>query len=204
MTPADVLRTSVFALRGNWMRSTLTSLGVIIGIAAVIIMVSVGKGTQAGDRQDGLRPGQQPPRHLGGAPNQGGVRGAGGNNATLTDTDATAIREQIPKCSTWRPACAATRSSVYAENNWSTSWQGVQPDFFEINGWTLASGEGLQAGDYSSAAKSVVIGETVRRELFADEDPLGQALRIGKVPFTVVGVLAPKGRAASARTRTTW
>jgi len=83
---------------------------------------------------------------------------------------------------------------VYAENNWSTSWQGVQPDFFDINGWTLASGEGLQAGDYSSAAKSVVIGETVRRELFADEDPLGQALRIGKVPFTVVGVLAPKGQ----------
>jgi putative ABC transport system permease protein len=70
----------------------------------------------------------------------------------------------------------------------------VQPDFFDINGWKLASGDGLTPGDYSSAAKSVVIGETVRRELFADEDPLGQSLRIGKVPFKVVGVLAAKGQ----------
>jgi putative ABC transport system permease protein len=194
MTPADILRTSVFALRGNWMRSTLTSLGVIIGIAAVIIMVSVGKGTQAEIDKMVSGLGSNRLDISGGAPNQGGVRGAGGSSATLTDQDALAIREQIPEVQYVAAGLRGNAQLVYAENNWSTSWQGVQPDFFEINGWRLDSGEGLSAGDYSSAAKSVVIGDTVRRELFADEDPLGQSLRIGKVPFTVVGVLAPKGQ----------
>ena len=194
MTGSDVLRTAVFALRGNWMRSALTSLGVIIGIAAVIIMVSVGQGTQAEIDKMVSGLGSNRLDISGGAPNQGGVRGGAGNNATLTDDDAKAIREQIPEVQYVAAGIRGNGQLVYAENNWSTSWQGVQPDFFDINGWKLASGEGLTAGDYSSAAKSVVIGETVRRELFADEDPLGQSLRIGKVPFTVVGVLAAKGQ----------
>jgi putative ABC transport system permease protein len=194
MTGSDVLRTAVFALRGNWMRSALTSLGVIIGIAAVIIMVSVGQGTQAEIDKMVSGLGSNRLDIMGGAPNQGGVRGGAGNSATLTDADAIAIREQIPEVQYVAAGIRGNGQLVYAENNWSTSWQGVQPDFFDINGWKIASGEGLTAGDYSSAAKSVVIGETVRRELFGDEDPLGQSLRIGKVPFTVVGVLAPKGQ----------
>jgi putative ABC transport system permease protein len=194
MTGSDVLRTAVFALRGNWMRSALTSLGVIIGIAAVIIMVSVGQGTQAEIDKMVSGLGSNRLDIMGGAPNQGGVRGGAGNNATLTDADAVAIREQIPEVQYVAAGIRGNGQLVYGENNWSTSWQGVQPDFFDINGWKLGSGEGLTAGDYSSAAKSVVIGETVRRELFGDEDPLGQSLRIGKVPFTVVGVLAPKGQ----------
>jgi putative ABC transport system permease protein len=194
MTPSDILRTSVFALRGNWMRSTLTSLGVIIGIAAVIIMVSVGKGTQAEIDKMVSGLGSNRLDISGGAPSQGGVRGAGGSSNSLTDQDAAAIREQIPEVQYVAAGVRGNAQLVYGENNWSTSWQGVQPDFFEINGWKLASGDGLTAGDYSAAAKSVVIGDTVRRELFADEDPLGQQLRIGKVPFTVVGVLAAKGQ----------
>jgi len=194
MTPSDILRTSVFALRGNWMRSMLTSLGVIIGIAAVIIMVSVGKGTQAEIDKMVSGLGSNRLDISGGAPSQGGVRGAGGSGNTLTDADAAAIREQIPEVQYVAAGVRGNAQLVYAENNWSTSWNGVQPDYFEINGWKLASGEGLSAGDYSSAAKTVVIGETVRRELFADEDPLGQSIRIGKVPFTVVGVLSPKGQ----------
>jgi putative ABC transport system permease protein len=194
MTPSDILRTSVFALRGNWMRSTLTSLGVIIGIAAVIVMVSVGQGTQAEIDKMVSGLGSNRLDISGGAPNQGGVRGAGGSNATLTDADAKAIREQVPEVQYVAAGNRGNAQLVYAENNWSTSWQGVQPDFFDINGWKLASGDGLTPGDYSSAAKSVVIGETVRRELFADEDALGQSVRIGKVPFKVVGVLAEKGQ----------
>ena len=194
MTLLDILRTAAFALRGNWMRSALTSLGVIIGIAAVIIMVSVGQGTQAEIDKMVSGLGSNRLDISGDAPNQGGVRGGAGNNATLTDGDAQAIREQIPEVQYVAAGIRGNGQLVYAENNWSTSWQGVQPDYFEINGWKLASGEGLSPGDYSSAAKTVVIGETVRRELFADEDPLGQSLRIGKVPFTVVGVLAPKGQ----------
>jgi putative ABC transport system permease protein len=194
MTNTDILRTAIFALRGNWMRSALTSLGVIIGIAAVIIMVSVGQGTQA--EIDKLVSGLGSNRLdiSGGAPNQGGVRGAGGSNATLTDGDAEAIKEQIPEVQYVAAGNRGNAQLVYAENNWSTSWQGVQPDFFDINGWKLAAGEGLAPSDYTAASKSVVIGETVRRELFGDEDAVGQSLRIGKVPFTVVGVLAEKGQ----------
>jgi putative ABC transport system permease protein len=194
MTNTDILRTAIFALRGNWMRSALTSLGVIIGIAAVIIMVSVGQGTQA--EIDKLVSGLGSNRLdiSGGAPNQGGVRGAGGSNATLTDGDAEAIKEQIPEVQYVAAGNRGNAQLVYAENNWSTSWQGVQPDFFDINGWKLAAGEGLTPSDYTAASKSVVIGETVRRELFGDEDAVGQSLRIGKVPFTVVGVLAEKGQ----------
>ena len=194
MTGSDTLRTAIFSLRGNWMRSALTSLGVIIGIAAVIIMVSVGQGTRAEIDKMVSGLGSNRLDVLGGAPNQAGVRGGAGNQATLTDGDAAAIREQIPEVQYVAAGIRGNGQLVYAENNWSTSWQGVQPDYFEINGWKLAAGEGLSAGDYSSAAKSVVIGQTVRRELFADEDPLGQSLRIGKVPFTVMGVLAAKGQ----------
>ncbi len=194
MTGSDTLRTAIFALRGNWMRSALTSLGVIIGIAAVIVMVSVGQGTQAEIDKMVSGLGSNRLDIMGGAPSQGGVRGGAGNQATLTDGDAAAIREQIPEVQYVAAGIRGNSQLVYAENNWSTSWQGVQPDYFDINGWKLATGEGLSAGDYSSAAKSVVIGETVRRELFGDEDPLGQSLRIGKVPFTVVGVLSPKGQ----------
>ena len=194
MTFLDVLRTAAFALRGNWMRSALTSLGVIIGIAAVIIMVSVGQGTQAEIDKMVSGLGSNRLDIMGGAPRRGGVRGGAGDNASLTDDDAKAIREQIPEVQYVAAGVRGGGQLVYAENNWSTSWQGVQPDYFDINGWKIASGEGLTASDYSSASKSVVIGETVRRELFGDEDPLGQSLRIGKVPFTVVGVLAPKGQ----------
>ena len=194
MTASDILRTAVFSLRGNWMRSALTSLGVIIGIAAVIIMVSVGQGTQA--EIDKLVSGLGSNRLdiSGGAPNHGGIRGGGGSQVTLTDQDAIAIRQQIPEVQYVAAGIRGNGQLVYAENNWSSSWQGVQADYFDINGWKLASGDGLQPGDYSSASKSAVIGETVRRELFADEDPLGQSLRIGKVPFKVVGVLASKGQ----------
>ncbi|MFA6986406.1 MAG: ABC transporter permease [Arenimonas sp.] len=194
MTLTDTLRTAVFALRGNWMRSALTSLGVIIGIAAVIVMVSVGQGTQA--EIDKLVSGLGANRLdiSGGAPNTGGIRGGAGSNATLTDQDAAAIREQIPEVQYVAAGIRGGSQLVYGENNWSSSWQGVQPDYFDINGWKVASGPGLEPSDYSSAAKTVVIGETVRRELFGDEDPIGQSLRIGKVPFRVVGVLAPKGQ----------
>ena len=194
MTLTDTFRTAVFALRGNWMRSALTSLGVIIGIAAVIVMVSVGQGTQAEIDKMVSGLGANRLDISSGAPNTGGIRGGAGSSATLTDQDALAIRAQIPEVQYVAAGSRGGSQLVYDENNWSTSWQGVQPDFFEINGWKLASGTGLESGDYSSAAKSVVIGDTIRRELFADEDPIGQSLRIGKVPFKVVGVLAPKGQ----------
>jgi putative ABC transport system permease protein len=194
MSFLEILRTAIFALRGNWLRSALTSLGVIIGIAAVIVMVSVGQGTQA--EIDKLVSGLGSNRlDIGGAGGfgGGGARIAAGSRYTLNESDANAIREEIPEVQYVAAMLRGGTQIVYAESNWSTQWQGVQPDFFSINGWEIQSGNGFEARDYSGG-KSVILGETVRRELFADEDAIGQTVRIGRVPFTVVGVLKPKGQ----------
>ena len=195
MNFSDILRTAIYALRGNWMRSALTSLGVIIGIAAVIVMVSVGQGTQA--EIDKLVSGLGSNRldiSSGAGRGGGGARQSASSFFTLNEGDADAIRQEIPEVQYVAGSLRGGTQVVYAENNWSTQWQGVQPEFFDINGWSIASGGGFEARDYSGGGKSVILGETVRRELFGDEDAIGQTLRLGRVPFTVVGTLKPKGQ----------
>jgi len=195
MNLLEVLRTAIFALRGNWLRSALTSLGVIIGIAAVIVMVSVGQGTQA--EIDKLVSGLGSNRLDVGAAGGfggGGARMAAGSRFALSEGDAEAIREQIPQVQYVAASLRGGAQIVFAESNWSTQWQGVQADFFDINGWTIASGGGFEARDYSGGGKSVILGETVRRELFGFDDAVGQSVRIGRVPFTVVGTLKSKGQ----------
>jgi putative ABC transport system permease protein len=195
MTFGEVMRTAVFALRGNWLRSALTSLGVIIGIAAVIVMVSVGQGTQKeieklvsglGSQRLDINPGS--------GRGFGGVRVSSGNFFTLNEGDADAIRREVPGVQYVGATLRGNAQAIYAENNWSTSWQGVETDWFIINGWELGEGELFDSRSYASAAKSVLIGETVRRELFGEERGIGENIRIGRVPFTVIGTLKPKGQ----------
>ena len=195
LTFVEVLRTATYALRGNWLRSALTSLGVIIGIAAVIVMVSVGQGTQAeieklvsglGSQRLDINPGA--------GRGTGGVRISGSSFYTLDEGDADAIRHEVSSAAYVSGVLRGGTQAVYAENNWSTNWYGVQPDWFSINGWELASGAGFAAGDYSGGDKTAILGETVRRELFGDEEAVGQTVRLGRVPFTVVGVLKSKGQ----------
>jgi len=195
MNPLEVLRTAVFALRGNWMRSALTSLGVIIGIAAVIVMVSVGHGTQA--EIDKLVSGLGSNRldiSGGGGVGGGGARLAAGSRYTLSVDDADAIRKEIPEAQFVAASLRGGTQVVYAEGNWSTQWQGVQPDWFDINEWTIASGRAFESRDYTGAAKSVILGDTVARQLFGDQDSVGQTVRLGRVPFTVMATLKPKGQ----------
>ncbi|TZF86687.1 FtsX-like permease family protein [Lysobacter lacus] len=176
------------------MRSALTSLGVIIGIAAVIVMVSVGQGTQA--EIDKLVSGLGSNRldvSSGANRGMGGVRLSSGASFTLTQKDADAIRQEIPEVQYVAASLRGNTQLVFAENNASSQWQGVDADWFPINGWTLASGEPFSRADYSGG-KSVIVGETVRRELFGEEEAVGQTVRMGRVPFTVVGVLKPKGQ----------
>ena len=196
MTFIDILRTALFALRGNWMRSALTSLGVIIGIAAVIVMVSIGQGTQAeidkmvsglGSQRLDISPG-------GGRGPGGGARMSASSFFTLTEADVEAIRDEVQGVQYVAGALRGSTQVVYAENNASTSWQGVQPDWFAINDWQVAQGEGFDAQDYSSAGKVVILGDSVRRTLFGDDSGIGQSIRLGRVPFTVVGTLKPKGQ----------
>jgi len=195
MSFLDILRTAFFALRGNWMRSALTSLGVIIGIAAVIVMVSIGQGTQA--EIDKMVSGLGSQRlDIGGAGGMGpgGARVAQGSRWSLNDGDVEAIRNEVPTVQYASGSLRGGTQVVFAENNASTQWQGVQADWFAINDWKVAQGDGFQSSDYGGSAKPVILGGTVRKTLFGDEDPIGQTVRLGRVPFTVVGVLAAKGQ----------
>ena len=195
MTWLDILRTAFHALRGNWMRSALTSLGVIIGIAAVIVMVSVGQGTQK--EIDKLVSGLGSQRldvSPGGGRGPGGARMSASSFFTLTQGDADAIRDEIPEVQYVAGALRGSTQVVYAENNASTSWQGVQPDFFEINGWQIAEGGLFEGDDYGGNGRGVILGDTVRRTLFGEDSGVGQTIRLGRVPLTVVGTLAPKGQ----------
>ncbi|MBD9367409.1 ABC transporter permease [Xanthomonas sp. XNM01] len=199
MSFLDILRTAMFALRGNWMRSALTSLGVIIGIAAVIVMVSVGQGTQAEIERQLSGLGAQkldigPSMSRG----MGGVRQAAGSFFTLTEGDVDAIRDEIPEVQYVSGSLRGSSQVVYAETNWSSSWQGIQPDFLQINGWQIAAGEAFQPQHYSGD-KVVILGETTRRELFGGESGIGETVRIGRTNFTVVGTLAPKGMSGFGR-----
>ncbi len=194
MSLMDILRTALNALRGNWMRSALTSLGVIIGIAAVIVMVSIGQGTQ--QEIDKLVSGLGSQRlDIGSAGGMGGgARVAQGSRWTLNDGDAAAIRQEIPEAQYVSGSLRGSTQVVNGESNAATSWQGVEADWFSINGWTIKNGEGFDTRDYTSAGKQVILGETVRQALFGDDDGIGQSIRLGRVPFTVVGTLDPKGQ----------
>ena len=195
----DVLRTAVFALCGNWMRSALTSLGVIIGIAAVIVMVSVGQGTQAEiDRQLAGLGAQKLDIGPQGQRSMGGVRMSASSFFTLTEGDIEAIREEIPEVQYVAGSLRGGSQVVYAETNWSTSWQGIQPDFLQINGWQVASGAAFEPQQYHGE-KVVILGETVRRELFGSGTGVGETVRIGRTNFTVAGTLAPKGMSGFGR-----
>ncbi len=199
MSFLDILRTAVFALRGNWMRSALTSLGVIIGIAAVIVMVSVGQGTQAEiDRQLAGLGAQKLDIGPQGQRSMGGVRMSASSFFTLTEGDVEAIREEIPEVQYVSGSLRGSSQVVYAETNWSTSWQGIQPDFLQINGWQIANGAAFEPQQYAGD-KVVILGETVRRELFGSGTGVGETVRIGRTNFTVAGTLAPKGMSGFGR-----
>ncbi|MBP7465064.1 MAG: ABC transporter permease, partial [Pseudoxanthomonas sp.] len=199
MSFIDVLRTAIFALRGNWMRSALTSLGVIIGIAAVIVMVSVGQGTQAEiDRQLAGLGAQKLDIGPQGSRNMGGVRMSASSFFTLTEGDIEAIREEVPEVELVSGSLRGGSQVVFAETNWSTSWQGIQADFLQINGWQVANGAVFEAQHFNGE-KVVILGETVRRELFGSETGIGETVRIGRTNFTVVGTLAPKGMSGFGR-----
>jgi putative ABC transport system permease protein len=190
----DIIGMALFALRGNWLRSILTALGVIIGIAAVIVMVSVGQGTQAELDNIMSRLGSNRLEVFPGGGRGGGVRMAAGSLPSLTSGDMEAIRTEIPEVQYVAGSVRGGSQIVFAERNWSTSWQGISPDYLTVNDWALAQGEAFQPRDYTTAGKVILIGETVRRELFGDGEAVGATVRIAQVPMTVVGVLESKGQ----------
>ncbi len=188
------VRIALGALRVNKLRTALTMLGIIIGVAAVIAMVSVGAGAQARISEQIRSMGSNLIVVLSGASTSGGIRWGLGSQLTLTEDDARAIAAEIPVIEVAAPSVRGAAQAVYGNTNWSTVIQGVTPDYLIAREWELATGKMFGPEDVDAAGKLAVLGDTVWKNLFGDTDPVGQTIRIKKVPFTVVGVLEPKGQ----------
>ncbi|MBI3069432.1 MAG: ABC transporter permease [Betaproteobacteria bacterium] len=188
------IRIALRALRVNALRTTLTMLGIIIGVGAVITMIAVGSGAQARVEEQIRSLGSNLIIVLPGSVTSGGVRFGLGARSTLTEEDAYAIQRDIPEVQASGPALRGTGQVVAGNNNWSTAFFGVTPEYLEARQWTIASGRAFEPAEVNGAAKVALLGQTVANMLFGDTDPVGQVIRIRKVPFTVIGVLERKGQ----------
>jgi len=182
------------ALRVNKMRSFLTMLGIVIGIAAVIVMVALGSGASRQVSEQIATMGSNMILVLPGSTTSGGLRAGIGSQPTLTTEDVKALRAECPSVSLVAPTVRGTAQVVAGNLNWSTLVQGVTPEFFAIREWETASGREMNQADVDGALKTCVLGRTVAENLFGEEDPVDKVVRIRQAPFLVAGVLAAKGR----------
>jgi len=188
------IRIALRALRVNKLRSCLTMLGIIIGVAAVITMIAIGTGAQARVEEQIKSLGSNLFIILSGSVSSGGVRLGSGSRPTITQDDAYAIQREAPSVQAAAPALRGGGQVVAGNSNWSTVFYGVSPEYFEARQWNIATGRALEATDMPGAAKVAVIGETVAKNLFGEADPVGRVVRINKVPLVVVGLLERKGQ----------
>jgi putative ABC transport system permease protein len=183
------------ALRINKMRSALTMLGIIIGVAAVIVMVAVGSGARAQVEAQIRSLGANLMMVFSASSSFTGARGAVGAAYSISEEDAYAIgRELTDVVASAAPALRGSGQIVAGNSNWSTSFYGVTPDYFDVREWGIAEGRFFDQAEINGAAKVVVLGKTVADNLFGDTNPIDQTVRIRTVPLTVVGVLAAKGQ----------
>jgi putative ABC transport system permease protein len=186
------------AIVANRLRSFLTMLGMVIGVAAVVLMLSVGQGAQSAIDDTISSMGSNLFIVLSGTTTSGGQRMGLGSSPTLTMSDAAAIAE-LPNVVAAAPVQPGTAAMVYGGNNWSTSVTGVTPDYLAVRNWGMESGFGFTDADVRGAARVALLGKTVVENLFGDENPVGKTLRIKQSPFVVVGVLEAKGQGVDGR-----
>jgi putative ABC transport system permease protein len=181
------------------MRSVLTILGIIMGVAAVVCMVSVGLGAQAQVSEKIRTLGANLLLLTPGAQASGGARLEAGTRHTLTEEDALAIRKDIASVQVAAPVLSRRTQVVAGNRNWSTLVAGVKTDYLIAREWPIINGRPFTADELQSGAKVAVVGDVIADELFKGQAPIGQTLRIGNVPFTIVGVLDKKGQGAMGR-----
>jgi putative ABC transport system permease protein len=182
------------ALMVNKMRSALTMLGIIIGVGAVIAMIAVGSGAKKRIEEQIAGMGSNLLMVMSGSSTSGGMRFGAGTVPTLTVDDAKAMQTEIPAIKYTAPTITGVAQVVYGNQNWSTIIFGTTPEGLIIRDWPLASGRFFTQQDVDGTTKVCLLGETVVENLFGGVDPVGQIIRIKNVPFTVIGVLAPKGQ----------
>jgi putative ABC transport system permease protein len=188
------LRSALRALAANTLRSILTMLGIIIGVAAVITMIAVGQGAtnRVQEQMKGL--GSNIMLVLPGGVTAGGVRLGAQTGQSLTEDDALAIAKDIPEVQVAAPSMRTGAQVVAGNSNWSTSVLGTTNDYMEAREWPLSSGRGFEAAEMQGSAKVAIIGQTTAQQLFGEADPMDQVVRVKKIPVTIIGVLDKKGQ----------
>ena len=190
----SAMKVAYRSLRANKMRSVLTMLGMIIGVAAVIAMVAVGQGANERIAAQIASIGSNLLLILPGSTTSGGLRSGFGGVPTLTMADAKAIGKELSAVRYQSPSIRSTAPVVYGNQNWSTIIQGVAPEFFNVRDWGVAAGRIFSPEDVDASAKVALLGQTVAESLFGGENPIGKIIRIKKVPVTVLGVMDAKGQ----------
>jgi len=193
VTYGDCIVAALGAIQANVLRSVLTALGIIIGVAAVIVMISVGAGAQKQVDDVIKKLGSNLVIVVPGTTTSGGARGARGSRRTLTEDDAIAIQNEVPTVKVSAPTVRGSGQVIFGNQNWSTVIRGVTPDYGQAREWEIADGRWFSNDEVRSAAKVALIGETVSESLFGNDNPVGQIIRIKRVPFTVIGTLVGKG-----------
>ena len=187
------------ALRVNKMRSILTMLGIVIGVAAVIAMIAIGGGAQQRLQEQIASLGSNLLIVVPGSIIQSGARLGAGNAQTLTEQDARAIVTEVQDVAFAAPLSRSTAQVVFGNTNWSTSIYGVYNDYFDVREWNLTEGRLFDQGEISRFGKVAIIGKTVSSQLFGEDNPVGQVVRIRGIPFEIIGILESKGQSSQGQ-----
>ena len=201
MSPLESLRIAARALRVNKLRSALTVLGIVVGVGAVVCMVSVGAGAQAEVSEKIRTLGANLLLVMPGARNSGGARLESGTQPTLTVEDAASIRRELLDVQVAAPLLSRSLPLVAANRNWVTVVAGINPDYLVAREWQVAGGRLFTSDEIASGAKVAIVGAVIVGELFNGGSGIGETLRIGNVPFSVIGVLDKKGLGAAGRSQ---
>jgi len=194
MTILVILRLAFRSLARNKMRTGLTMLGIVIGVGAVIAMVSIGQGADSMVQDQIQSMGSNMMFIMAGSMSTGGARLGAGAVSTLTTDDIEAIEQEVPTIKAASPMVRSAGQLIFGNQNWSTQIQGTNQKFVTIRQWAMKDGEFFTEGDVRTAARVIVLGSTVADSLFPGTSPVGQTIRVRNLPFRVVGVLAPKGQ----------
>lgn len=193
----SIIQIAIVSILKNKMRSLLTILGIIIGVAAVIVMVAIGQGAEAQIRNQIASLGTNLIIVFPGNQRQGGVSMGIGSNTRLTLDDVEKLKSNATLLAGVSPVIRAGGQVIGGLGNWNTATMGVSTDYLDIRQWPLVSGEFFTQADVKSMNKVCVLGSTVAKNLFQDQDPVGQQIRIRNVPFKITGVLSEKGQSAT-------
>jgi putative ABC transport system permease protein len=200
MNPLQTLRVALRAITRNKLRAFLTTLGIVIGVGAVIAMMAIGAGAKARVEEAFAAMGTNVLIILPGSTSSGGVRGGFGSMPTLTWDDLAAIRNDVATVKMAAPTMRSSMPVVSEDNNWTTSVTGTSPEYFDIRNWPISLGASLTQADVDGGTKVIVLGQTVVDKLYGpNADPVGQAVRVGSTPFQVVGVASKKGQSATGQ-----